>query len=65
MRLRIRTRLTLISTVMMAVVIVASGAFLYLRLRGDLLQAVDDGLRSRAAAIVGTLGGRPDRSDRG
>jgi two-component system OmpR family sensor kinase len=57
MRVPIRTRLTLISSAMMAVVIVAAGAFLYLRLRADLLQAVDDGLRSRAAAIVGTLEG--------
>jgi hypothetical protein len=55
MRLRIRTRLTLISTGMTAVVLVAAGAFLYLRLQADLLQAVDDGLRSRAEAIVGVL----------
>ena len=55
MRLPVRTRLTVISTAMMAVVLVAAGAFLYLRLRADLLQVVDDGLRSRAAAIVGIL----------
>jgi heavy metal sensor kinase len=55
MRLRIRTRLTLISTGMTAVVLVAAGAFLYLRLQADLLRAVDDGLRSRAQEIVGVL----------
>jgi heavy metal sensor kinase len=55
MRLPIRTRLTLISAAMMAVVLVAAGAFLYFRLRADLLQAVDAGLRSRAEAIVGSL----------
>jgi two-component system OmpR family sensor kinase len=57
MRLPIRTRLTVISTAMTAVVLVAAGAFLYLRLRADLLQAVDDGLRSRASAILSVLEG--------
>jgi len=52
MRLPIRTRLTLISTAMMAVVLAVAGAFLYLRLRADLLQAVDAGLRSRAEAVA-------------
>jgi len=56
MRLPIRTRLTLISTAMMAVVLFAAGAFLYLRFKADLIQAVDAGLRSRAEAIVGALG---------
>jgi two-component system OmpR family sensor kinase len=56
MRLPIRARLTLISTALMAAVLVAAGAFLYLRLRGDLRQAVDAGLRPRAEALVGELG---------
>jgi two-component system, OmpR family, sensor kinase len=55
MRLPIRARLTLISTAMMAALLVAAGAFLYLRLRGDLLQAVDAGLRPRAESLVGAL----------
>jgi heavy metal sensor kinase len=57
MRLRIRARLTLISTVLMAAILAAAGAFLYLRLGADLLQAVDAGLRSRAGEIAGSLEG--------
>jgi two-component system, OmpR family, sensor kinase len=56
MSLPIRTRLTLVSAVMIAIVLAAAGAFLYLRLRSDLVQAVDDGLRSRADALLGTNG---------
>lgn len=55
MRLPIRARLTLAFAAMMAVVLVAAGLFLFLRLRSDLLQAVDAGLRSRGQAIVGEL----------
>jgi two-component system, OmpR family, sensor kinase len=56
MSLPIRTRLTLVSAVMIAIVLAAAGGFLYLRLRSDLLQAVDDGLRSRADALLGANG---------
>jgi heavy metal sensor kinase len=56
MSMPIRTRLTLVSAVMIAIVLAAAGSFLYLRLRSDLLQAVDDGLRSRADALLGTNG---------
>src|SRR3989454_2089998 len=39
----------------MAVVLTVSGVFLYLRLRSDLLEAVDAGLRSRAEDLVARL----------
>jgi heavy metal sensor kinase len=56
MSMPIRTRLTLVSAVMIAIVLASAGAFLYLRLRSDLVHAVDDGLRSRADALLGTDG---------
>jgi heavy metal sensor kinase len=55
MRLPIRARLTLVSTALMAVVLVGLGAFLYLRFRADLMDAVDAGLRSRAETLVGRV----------
>jgi two-component system, OmpR family, sensor kinase len=48
----LRTRLTLVSAGLMAVVLITAGAFVYFRLRSDLLAAVDAGLRSRAAALL-------------
>lgn len=57
MSLPIRTRLTLVAAVMIAIVLAAAGAFVYLRLQGDLLDAVDAGLRSRADALLAS----PDR----
>ncbi|HEX9717334.1 MAG TPA: HAMP domain-containing protein, partial [Actinomycetota bacterium] len=57
MRLPIRARLTLVSAALMAVVLAASGGFLYFRLRADLLEAVDAGLRSRAEALQANLEG--------
>src|SRR2546426_939539 len=39
----------------MAVVLTVSGVFLYLRLRSDLLEAVDSGLRARAEDLVTSL----------
>jgi heavy metal sensor kinase len=39
----------------MAAVLATSGAFLYLRLQADLWEAVDAGLRSRAAELLGNL----------
>jgi len=47
--------LTLTFAAMMAVVLAAAGVFLFLRLRSDLLQAVDAGLISRGQAILGEL----------
>lgn len=55
MALPIRARLTLFSALLMAVVLAAVGSFLYLRLRVDLLEAVDAGLRSRAETLLGSL----------
>jgi two-component system OmpR family sensor kinase len=55
MSLPIRTRLTIVSAALMAAVLAASGAFLYLQLRADLLGAVDAGLRSRADVLLGSL----------
>jgi two-component system OmpR family sensor kinase len=52
MRLPIRARLTLVTTALMAVVLAAAGASLYLRFRADLMDAVDAGLRSRAEALL-------------
>lgn len=52
MRLPIRTRLTLISAVLMAVVIAALGVFLYTRLQASMLAAVDDRLRDRAETLL-------------
>lgn len=52
MRLPIRARLTLVSSALMATVLLALGAFLYLRLEAELRDTVDLGLRSRAALLV-------------
>jgi two-component system, OmpR family, sensor kinase len=60
-RLPIRARLTLISAALMALVLAVSGVFLYLRLRADLLEAVDSGLESQAAALLPNVL-RPDGS---
>jgi two-component system OmpR family sensor kinase len=60
-RLPIRARLTLISAALMALVLAVSGVFLYLRLRADLLEAVDSGLESKAAALLPNVL-RPDGS---
>jgi two-component system, OmpR family, sensor kinase len=54
-RLPITIRLTLVFSVVMAVVLAATGLFLYVRLGAELDRAVEDGLRSRAddvAALV-------------
>ena len=52
MRLPIRARLTLISAGMMAVVLVALAAFLYLQVDATLRTTVDAGLRSRAGLLL-------------
>ncbi len=51
-RLPIRWRLTLAFTLVMAVVLVATGSFLYLQFRGGLDRAINQGLRSRAGDVV-------------
>ena len=65
-RLPIRIRLTLAFSGVMAVVLVAVGAFLYLRLERDLEASIDQGLRSRGgdvAALVREAG--PGSTDAG
>ncbi len=51
MSLPIRSRLTLLYVGVLAVILAAFGTFLFLRLRTDLLRALDDSLSSRAAQI--------------
>lgn len=48
----IRTRLTLVSAGLMAAVLGITGAFLFLRLRADLRESVDDVLRFRGQALA-------------
>ncbi len=56
MRLPIRTRLTLISGALMAVVLIALGSFVFLRMQAELVAAVDAGLRSRADVLLARIG---------
>ena len=51
----IRVRLTLVFLVAMAAVMLATGVFLTLRLRAELGNAVDAGLRSRAETLLAAL----------
>jgi signal transduction histidine kinase len=51
-RLPIRVRLTLSFAAVMVVVLAATGAFVYLRMKEDLRVTVDTGLRSRASDVV-------------
>ena len=48
----IRIRITLISALLMAVVLAATGLFLFVRLKTDLRKVVDEGLDSRVDALV-------------
>jgi two-component system OmpR family sensor kinase len=50
-RLPIRARLTLAFAVAMVAVLATSAAFVYVRLRDDLNESIDAGLRSQAAAV--------------
>jgi two-component system, OmpR family, sensor kinase len=59
MSLPIRARLGLVAGILVAVLIAGLGAFVYLRLRADLMEAVDAGLRSRAEALVADEGPLP------
>lgn len=56
MRLPIRARLTLVSGALMAVVLVALGSFVFLRMQAELIAAVDAGLRSRADVLLARVG---------
>jgi two-component system, OmpR family, sensor kinase len=48
--MRLRTRVTLVAAALMAVVLAATGVFVYLRLQSELRQSMDVTLRSRADA---------------
>jgi two-component system OmpR family sensor kinase len=48
----IRTKITLVSAGLMAVVLTATGLFLFVRLKTDLRTVVDEGLDSRADALI-------------
>ncbi|HET7928459.1 MAG TPA: ATP-binding protein [Actinomycetota bacterium] len=48
--MRLRTRVTLVSAALMAVVLAATGVFVYLRVQTELRRTVDETLRSRADA---------------
>lgn len=63
MGLRIRTRLTLASAGLVAVILVAAGVFVYVRFEADLRETVDLGLRSRADALLSS--GDPSLSSAG
>jgi two-component system OmpR family sensor kinase len=51
-RIPLRLRLTLAFAGVMAIVLAATGAFLYLRLGASLDDTIDDGLRARAADVA-------------
>jgi two-component system OmpR family sensor kinase len=55
-RLPIRLRLTLAFAGVMALVLTATGAFVYLRMKSDLDSTVDQGLRSRASDVAALAG---------
>ncbi len=56
MKQPIRTRLTVVFAVLNAIVLGATGLFLYLRFETDLLRNVDAGLRLRADTLIGSGG---------
>jgi signal transduction histidine kinase len=51
-RLPIRIRLTLVFTLALAIMLAAAGAFVYQQHRTDLDEAIDQGLRARAAELA-------------
>jgi heavy metal sensor kinase len=53
--MRLRTRVTLVSAALLAIVVAATGVFVYVRLQAELLQTVDVTLRSRADAMLVVL----------
>jgi two-component system, OmpR family, sensor kinase len=54
-RLPIRLRVTLVFTAVMALVLAATGVFLYVRLGSDLNDTINEGLRSRAADVAALI----------
>jgi signal transduction histidine kinase len=60
-RLPIRVRLTVSFAAVMVVVLAATGAFVYVRMKEDLRVTVDTGLRSRASDVVAMVQGTDRR----
>ena len=58
-RLPIRWKVTLAFSVALLVVLVAVGAFIYLRQQAELGRALDRGLRARAAEVAAAVAGSP------
>jgi two-component system, OmpR family, sensor kinase len=58
--LPVRVRVTLTFTLAMAALLAALGAFLYLQLRSDLDETIDDNLRSRLGEVQGLVAGTSD-----
>src|SRR5436190_10166146 len=65
MRLPLKVRMTLVFGIGMAVVLAGLGAFVYLWIKGDLLAAVDAGLRSRAQLLANAAGRAGEVGDLG
>ncbi len=63
-RLPIRWRMTLAFSLAMLVVLVAVGAFIYLRFADDLERSLDRGLRVRSAEVSALVTRSPDATDR-
>lgn len=62
-RLPIRARLTAAFALAMVLLLVATGVFVYVRLRADLDEGIDEALAARAGAVAdrsGVPGGEPD-----
>jgi signal transduction histidine kinase len=62
MRIPLRLRLTIVFSIGMAVVLLALGTFVYVRVSADLLASVDAGLRSRAQVITDAVGSAEARN---
>ncbi len=64
-RVPIRARLTAAFALAMVLVLVAAGLFVYLRLRSNLTEAVDTGLRARSTTVgaIADLGANPLEED--
>ncbi|MDQ3647156.1 MAG: two-component sensor histidine kinase, partial [Actinomycetota bacterium] len=60
----IRVRLTAAFALATAVVLTGAGLFVYVQLRGDLDESIDDALRARASAVTTSgAGGEADLED--
>jgi len=63
-RVPIRVRLTAAFALATAIVLTGAGLFVYVQLRGDLDESIDDALRARATTVTASgAGGEADRED--